>query len=356
MSEAFIVRRGGGGGGLNFRVVGGTSAPTNPKENDIWVNTDVEITGWAVAPAEPNGGQVTIECSTGVSTVYIGSDGSETYYPATIATDYANLQGAAKITVNNPEDLVTENMYHAFYDANKTLLSTVERQAGTTTYDVPAGAAYVRLTVYSGRDTMSFTATLGVESGFVWIQTGPSSSTPFNALKKNNLTVYPVNCVQYISGAWVGMEAKTYQAGAWVDWTTWLYNMGDTCAGLTGGWKFVEGTTGVGTFYSDYMYLGYTGGTNRYVTAYTENKINTNEYTTLNVDVDVLAVLSGYGLYCGVSNQKTGAAYSDSLAYTKTATTGRQTLTFDLTSYQGEYYISLSSSVAKANIYKVWLE
>ena len=43
----------GGGGGLNFQVIGGTTAPSNPKENTIWVDTDVEITGWDFSAAEP---------------------------------------------------------------------------------------------------------------------------------------------------------------------------------------------------------------------------------------------------------------------------------------------------------------
>ena len=54
---------GGGGGGLNFKVVGGTSAPSSPKENTIWVNTSVAITGWvfsATAPSSPAAGLVWI--------------------------------------------------------------------------------------------------------------------------------------------------------------------------------------------------------------------------------------------------------------------------------------------------------
>ena len=44
---------GGGSNPLNFKVVGGTSAPSNPKENTIWVNTDVPITGWIFSATEP---------------------------------------------------------------------------------------------------------------------------------------------------------------------------------------------------------------------------------------------------------------------------------------------------------------
>lgn len=46
---------GGGSGGaeLNFEVVGGTTQPTNPKENCIWVNTENTITGWSFNATEP---------------------------------------------------------------------------------------------------------------------------------------------------------------------------------------------------------------------------------------------------------------------------------------------------------------
>lgn len=43
----------GGGGGLNFKVVGGTTQPTNHTENTIWVNTSVSITDWVINATEP---------------------------------------------------------------------------------------------------------------------------------------------------------------------------------------------------------------------------------------------------------------------------------------------------------------
>lgn len=44
---------GGGGGGLNVQVVGGTATPSNPKENTIWFDTDVKITTWAFSATAP---------------------------------------------------------------------------------------------------------------------------------------------------------------------------------------------------------------------------------------------------------------------------------------------------------------
>ena len=43
----------GGAGGLNFQVIGSTTAPNNPKENTIWIETDTEISSWVLSPVQP---------------------------------------------------------------------------------------------------------------------------------------------------------------------------------------------------------------------------------------------------------------------------------------------------------------
>ena len=52
MAEGFIIRK-GGGTSLNFTVLGGTTRPTNPKENTIWVNTTVEFESWIFSADQP---------------------------------------------------------------------------------------------------------------------------------------------------------------------------------------------------------------------------------------------------------------------------------------------------------------
>lgn len=64
---SMIVNMTGNAPALNFKVVGGTAAPNNPKGNTIWVNTGEKITGSALsfgAPAEPEEGMVWIMIST----------------------------------------------------------------------------------------------------------------------------------------------------------------------------------------------------------------------------------------------------------------------------------------------------
>lgn len=51
----FNMVGGSGSAALDFKVVGGTSAPSSPTENTIWVNTDTEITSWIFSATEPEG-------------------------------------------------------------------------------------------------------------------------------------------------------------------------------------------------------------------------------------------------------------------------------------------------------------
>jgi len=54
MAKGF--KHGGGGSAaasLNFKVVGGTSRPSAPAENTIWVNTATEISSWILSPVQP---------------------------------------------------------------------------------------------------------------------------------------------------------------------------------------------------------------------------------------------------------------------------------------------------------------
>lgn len=54
----------GGGSDLNLKVVNGTSAPSSPKENTLWVNTSTAIPSWDFSseqPSSPASGQVWIK-------------------------------------------------------------------------------------------------------------------------------------------------------------------------------------------------------------------------------------------------------------------------------------------------------
>lgn len=176
---------GGGVGGLNFQVIGGTTAPNNPKENTIWVNTSTKITDWIFSATQPTGA-----------------------------------------------------------------------------------------------------------NGMVWISVGASSPVAFNALKKNNITVYPISAKQYISGAWVDKTAKSYQNGAWVDWWSGeLFINGNQYETFTGGWvrsdyyKGNDDNTNIGTLtVENTIYLSTSTGT-YCKSVRTSNKIDLTNWKTLKYTV-----------------------------------------------------------------------
>lgn len=136
-----IFNMSGVGSAMNFKVVGGTTAPSNPKENTIWINTATPITSYVFSATEP-------------------------------------------------------------------------------------GSA---------------------EHGMVWITTGKESVSAFNALKKNCIMVYPLFAKQYVSGAWVQVDAKIYQNG-WNDLLTEVVFYGDGALNTDtfGSFRLVNGNYALG--------------------------------------------------------------------------------------------------------------
>lgn len=173
----------GGGAPLNYKLVGGTTEPSNPKEVLLWISTDAKITGHALSASQP---------------------------------------------------------------------------------EAPA-------------------------EGMVWVKTGKTSPVSFNALKKNDLQVYPLDAYQYIGGSWVKKGAKSYIGGKWNDWVTYLYNAGDTCDSVHGGWttstrwyQTNSRTPGI-TYNAESMTLKVTGGGTNFSSGIMEtvNGVDLTDFATL---------------------------------------------------------------------------
>lgn len=244
---------GSGGARLNYRLLGGLEAPAVPAVNDIWIITDVDITG------------------------------------------------------------------HVF-------------NAKT-----PADAA----------------------EGMVWICTGTSGHVAFDVLKKNSIMVYPLSAKQYINGAWVTRAARIYQENKWVEWVTYLYNEGDDCYALTGGWAaypysafkeesrvapalkmedacmrivFPAATPGSAQYSEDY----------KRGAVFAENRIDLANISTLSVDITEFAGESVSGVltcYLHLTTEKKDG-------YTPVATlncTGVGTFELDVRKLNEKYYLAIAN-------------
>ena len=251
-----------GGANLNFKVVGGTTQPSSPAENTIWVNTSTAITSYVFSPTQPT-----------------GSD------------------------------------------------------------------------------------------GMVWISTGLSSSAEFNALKKNNITVRPTGCKQYINGAWQNKVAEVYQGG-WKSLILYLYTPGNTCDSVTGGYVAEGKIYSTGGGYVSQTPTVTKSGTEMtivntarygYGITYTKNKISLAGKRTLRFKGSYSK--AGDNTACLTVWSSIDATYSGSnrAAFVWLENNGAQDISLDVSSLDGEYYIGFITGAGYNNnitltVTELWAE
>lgn len=184
-----------------------------------------------------------------------------------------------------------------------------------------------------------------MEEGDVWFPVGTSSPVAFDALKKQNIMVYPQLAQQYVGGTLVNKVAKTYQGGEWVDlWDgTALFSNGNQWEAVTGGWV---NAPQINASYANIIPIkvgdsieldvNSTSGYRQCV-AITKNKIDTTGYTAVEVNVSSFANSSGhiFNLYI----LKACSANSWSIVAEKEITSRGKSLISITTS--GKYYIAI---------------
>lgn len=244
-----------GGGGLNLKAVSGTSAPTNPKENTVWVNTDIDIHSYAFSATQPhrvskNKNLIvypyfhTTQTLEGVTWTDNG-DGTLTANGTASASTNSNFR-CSHIGVNKHEMLLSPGTYHLSgcpaggssakyvlemaYSYDDWATTTWARDYGSgVTFTLTAEAkarlvctvikaATVSNIVFKPQLEKGSTATSFVKgdaTGMVWFRTGTSSNAAINVDKKNTVMLYPIGCSQYISGAFVDKTAQVYLSSKW---------------------------------------------------------------------------------------------------------------------------------------------
>lgn len=209
--------------------------------------------------------------------------------------------------------------------------------------------------------------------GMVWISTGSSSAVEFNALKKNGIQVYPLSAKQYVSGAWVDVTAMSYQDSQWVDWFTYIIKDGNA-----GNWGFSTQLRTQCTFPITQKtgYINIKGYSNYVSGGLVDTKIDVTNISAIEMDIDAVTIGSvsdDFSGFVGMSLILTDSAklttYDKAVsaikAYKNTRTSGRQTLTLDVSSMSGQYYVGIAlgslysnpsdkeNDVASVNLYNI---
>ena len=202
-------------------------------------------------------------------------------------------------------------------------------------------------------------------AGMVWFEVGFDSSVAFNALKKNAVYVYPVSCNQYVDEEWVSVEAHIFQNGEWVQFSDIvtelvLYNAGDQCADITGGWETHGSASSI--LKEDHIYLmigsGWIGRQ-----AWTANPVDMSNYTTLNINVTEWSKLC----YLGINDTKPKAVDWESDNFTNkddceelVEIRADGVVSMDISAVSGNFYVWLckpgqNAALAGCKVTRVWL-
>lgn len=75
---------------------------------------------------------------------YINSSGTITYNDAWSVSDYISVESLIAYTISRITDQPSTAACHAFYDANKSLISTIQAEVSTQTFETPINAKYIR--------------------------------------------------------------------------------------------------------------------------------------------------------------------------------------------------------------------
>lgn len=235
-----------GGGALKFRVVGGTSAPVSPRENDIWVNTAVAITGYTLCAEQPT----------------------------------------------SPTE------------------------------------------------------------GLLWVQTGGSSAAAMAITRRNPVIVYPVRAQLYHSGVWTSLAAESYISGNWIAWGQYyLYNAGDECTSVTGGWSTAGGGAASsgwssGTLTKAASTLNFACTYPQAISAAPANKTNFDTLTSIVINLDYISAQDAARLViCSARNEDWNPTLSldgaPASAVLNVALQATGDNVIDVSSLSGDYYIKI---------------
>lgn len=182
---------------------------------------------------------------------------------------------------------------------------------------------------------LSATAPANPAAGMVWIQTGVTGAVPFSVSAAHTVMVYPIVAKQYIGGAWVNVQAYTYQGGTWRPWFIYFFAEGSGVllpfTALTAAGSSVDLTR------TDYILLSSNDTTYATVGVRSTGTVDISQYSQIVFDVLMTSDSNGT-LYCGVDQNQIGGYEIPTVNASPTKGT-RQLVSVDVSGLSGNYYL-----------------
>lgn len=303
---------GGIGGGLNLRVLGGTSAPQNPKENDIWIQIDSTTFEWAFVAAGAS-----VANRAGRVWIKLGNGNTDEFQILKKSTP-------AKQVWLSPIGCVvgdgsTWRSLNAYLYQNGAWVQFSGTFSARINVVYPAGST---CTISNGSKTYTAPSTVGywecdVDSAGTWTVTatnGPQSASQSVSITASGQT----------AGVTLTYDYKIFNAGGAADYS--------------GGWTGLGNQTVIGTdiqCYVDYSWAG--------CQAFTNAAFDVSNYTKLNVNVSAVSAIRDQASF-GLNRSKPNTVmWNDSFtnkdncaAILAITSTGVKTL--DISGLSGNFY------------------
>lgn len=208
------------------------------------------------------------------------------------------------------------------------------------------------------------------EAGDVWVRTaGGSDISIYETYASLEVGILYVE--QYSGEKWERMEAYIFDGTDWVQVSAArfaLYERGTDETEITGGWDKDENTGMTVTFGEEGIELKIVYGGDRYATAFTKNRIDLTEYTTLCMTVleasgegETSALYLGAtdSVYMGGSGNELYSSFAAgvrrSIAETEEEITAETTIAADISAIEGSYFIQFGGGIANATISEIYL-
>jgi len=184
-------------------------------------------------------------------------------------------------------------------------------------------------------------------AGDVWFKLSYNSSIALNLAKTGALKIYPLFAKQYVSGAWVFVDAYAYYNGTWNKFIQYLYFEGGEYIERCGGWQ--QGGIGTLTKYATYMEI-YCPSSVGAASFRTVNMLDVTDLTMITLRYFMVSSMNQYskfGLFSSPNIYNSAGQYlslpSSAIGLTKTAA-------FDVSAKTGLWYIGFSMNSQQMTI------
>jgi hypothetical protein len=181
-------------------------------------------------------------------------------------------------------------------------------------------------------------------AGDLWITYSTSGNHPANA---GNVTIYPLNAYQYTDGSWAKLSMFIWADGKWNSPITYLLNAEDEGTDITGGWDLYGTVNSMASKIPEGLKVSAANTGYQKSGVQTKNAINVSDYSRIVFTGRVTAYYSYFGTTAGIQKKKASTVdeVTNDAAYVWISKAGEFSLSLDVSSYTGDYYVGITSGL-----------